>query len=112
MSGFVYFLRCGDFVKIGYSRNPQARIRLMDNYLPLEPIIAAIFPARRAIECKLHRHLSQHRSRGEWFHWCDDIAAITQTGLPDLSHLGPGPWRRRAHTLRLKAAQLADRAAS
>lgn len=93
MSGFVYIIRCGDFVKIGHSKNPKRRIKDMDACLPIEPILLATFPARRFLETRLHFHLRHHRVRSEWFRWCEEIAEIVANGLPDLSgkHFAPIP---------------------
>lgn len=82
MTGFVYFLRCGDFVKIGFSKNPKGRARALAASLPFQIELAAAYPGTFFHEQKLHRLFAPHRARGEWFRLHADIAAVIERGLP------------------------------
>lgn len=65
--GFVYFLRAGDFVKIGFTSHPTGRARELQTGLPggIDFIVAV--SGSREDEQRLHGELSMHHVRGEWF---------------------------------------------
>jgi hypothetical protein len=64
---YVYFLRCGDAVKIGYTTNPSGRLESLKTGLPT-PIDAFVLVAgTEADERALHREFHQQRVHGEWF---------------------------------------------
>lgn len=83
MTAYVYFIRSGAFVKIGYSRDPQKRMRQLDRALATAPELVAIFEGTRSLEHQLHNHLLGHHARHEWFHWCEEIQQIVERGIPD-----------------------------
>lgn len=91
-SGFVYFVRCGDFAKIGFSKSPHVRLHTLRTATPFDFKVAAVHAGTRADEAALHRVLRTHHHRREWFRWCEDIAEIVQHGLPhfDTRQDGPG----------------------
>lgn len=74
MSGSIYFVRSGRFVKIGWTtKNVAARIRTIANALP-EPIeVLGVRPGTRFDEARLHSRFAHCRQRGEWFTDNDDI---------------------------------------
>jgi hypothetical protein len=61
-AGWLYFIRFGDRVKIGYSTNPDARLQA----LPHERVIGVI-PGSRSDEAAWHKLLADFRVVGEWF---------------------------------------------
>lgn len=66
-SGFVYFLRVGAHVKIGFSRNPVARLEAMSTALT-EPITSfVLMPGTMAMEKALHQAVESRRTSGEWY---------------------------------------------
>lgn len=62
LAGWVYFIRFGDRVKVGYTTNPDSRLR----DLPHEEVIG-IVPGTRADEQAWHRLLADFHVVGEWF---------------------------------------------
>lgn len=84
--GFIYFLRCGDFVKIGWSVKPDIRTRALKTANPYQVDVIGVWPARRHYERLLHRQFRnvRHESRREWFVLTPEIFAIAETGLPDI----------------------------
>lgn len=66
--GWVYLIRLGDRVKIGYSANVYGRLR----DLPFEQILALI-PGSFATEHALHRRFEHLRIAGEWFLIAPDL---------------------------------------
>jgi hypothetical protein len=73
---FVYFVRCGDFVKIGSSQWPEYRMKFLQVASPLPMTMIAKFPGYLGHELNAHRQVKQHRHRGEWFHWHPDVEAL------------------------------------
>jgi hypothetical protein len=61
-AGWLYFIRFGDRVKIGYTTNPDARLQA----LPHERVIGVI-PGSRSDEAAWHKLLADYRVVGEWF---------------------------------------------
>jgi DNA-binding transcriptional regulator YdaS (Cro superfamily) len=81
MTGFVYFLRCGDFVKIGYSATPDIRIRALRTGCPYPVELIGIHPGSLADEKYLHRRFSPVHHEREWFRLVDEIRHIALTGF-------------------------------
>mgnify|MGYP001041608876 CR=1 FL=1 len=68
VTGFIYFLWSGNFVKIGYSRGPLRRAEALLTGLAQGVRAFAAVPGSRADERRLHHALTDHRSmHGEWF---------------------------------------------
>ena len=66
-SGYVYFIRCKAFVKIGYATSVPDRKRELGIGNPFDLEIIGAFKAHPSTENDLHRLLRRHRHRGEWF---------------------------------------------
>lgn len=74
MSGFIYAIRCGEFVKLGYATNPWKRrlqIRLCNPY-PCEML--GFSPGTLDDEKALHSKFAEYRHRGEWFRFEGPVA--------------------------------------
>lgn len=82
MTGFVYFLRCGDFVKVGYSRTPDVRVAMLKCATPYKVEKIAVLPGTRAHEQAAHRVLASVHHVREWFHWGPEVQQIITEGLP------------------------------
>jgi len=67
----VYFigtaLRPGKPVKIGFSRDPMARLRTLQTAHSEELRIFATVEGGKGLEAKYHRRWSNRRQKGEWF---------------------------------------------
>lgn len=63
----IYFIRSGDFVKIGYSIDPWGRMASLQtaHHQPLEML--AVMPGEKTDEREIHRRFRNYRERGEWF---------------------------------------------
>lgn len=72
-SGYVYFIRFRDRIKIGYSENPNARL----GNLPVEDVLA-ITPGTMADEHALHAQFAHLRTVGEWFETGEDLMRYIQ----------------------------------
>lgn len=58
---FVYFLRVGKRIKIGYSNDPERRAR------DLQAELIGFAPGGRQLEAALHYDLREYRDRKEWY---------------------------------------------
>ena len=72
----LYFIRSGQYVKIGVSARPWARLAEFQTANP-EPLeMLAIGPGDFGFESELHRLFGEHRGAGEWFHDNERIRAV------------------------------------
>lgn len=90
MTGFVYFLRCGEFVKVGYSRQPKKRLATLQTATPHDVELLGRLPGTMAQERAVHRCLQHLHHRNEWFRMSDDIIALIREGLPSVD-TAPAP---------------------
>ena len=87
MPGFIYVIRCGSFSKIGFSKDPERRLRDLQcaNPLPLELI--GTIPGSLITESRLHAEYRNKHVRNEWFDLTEeDIFRIIGKELYDWSH--------------------------
>lgn len=70
----VYFVRAGDKVKIGFSRNLRRRMIDLQNASPIELELIHTMPGSTFTEHKLHVQFSNQRAGGEWFRYEGPIA--------------------------------------
>lgn len=69
----LYFIRSGQYVKIGVSANPRGRIASIQTGNP-EPVeVLAIVEGDASLEADLHRRLASFRKQGEWFEDCPAV---------------------------------------
>jgi hypothetical protein len=67
-TGFVYFVRTGSFVKIGFtSQNPYARMASLQTGCPIKLKMVGYVFADQELERNLHDELQAYRKEGEWF---------------------------------------------
>lgn len=80
----IYFIRCGEFVKIGKAKNPFHRKHNLQIGSPFLLELLGWFEAEASEEQRLHQKLLGHHVRGEWFRWCDEIEKIVATLNPPI----------------------------
>lgn len=90
----VYLIRAGlaGDVKIGSTANPLNRLRGLQTSHPQKLRLIRLLDGGRKEEAGLHEKFAKHRKEGEWFAFCDEMAA-PDLGLPDLPI--PFPKRKR-----------------
>lgn len=69
----VYFVRVGERIKIGVSRNAISRVQEIAGHLPYGISHVLIIPGTRQDERRLHERFKLYRTRGEWFRACAAI---------------------------------------
>ncbi len=74
--GYVYFLRCGDTVKIGFSKSVPKRVKSLSAATPHETEIVKVIPGTTQTERYFHAHFSAYRQKGEWFRLEGELAAF------------------------------------
>jgi hypothetical protein len=76
MSGFVYFVRCLDRVKIGFSVDPKSRLVKINADAPFPCEMLGVVPVDQFSEADLHTRFSSLRIHGEWFLAASDLLAF------------------------------------
>jgi len=66
-SGFIYFLRSGDLIKIGFATNVQRRISSLQIANPAPLVLLATMKGSPRREKQLHHRFRSLRVSGEWF---------------------------------------------
>ena len=67
MTGYVYAVKSGDAVKIGWARIPERRVAELNVGSASRHELIGYVAGTREQEAECHRLLSPHRIRGEWF---------------------------------------------
>src|SRR5262245_44590203 len=65
--GYVYILKSGNAVKIGFTRNPKNRKKAILTGCSEPGFICKVVLGGRATERHFHERFSKYRLRGEWF---------------------------------------------
>lgn len=65
----------GHPVKIGISCNPERRVSGLQTS-HRQRVLKTIPNGSKKLEAELHRRFDGHRLHGEWFCWCEEIAAF------------------------------------
>jgi hypothetical protein len=66
--GFVYFIVCGELVKIGFSNNPVKRLDNLMTGMPEEVSAFVSVRGTQRDEARLIESFDADRKRGEWFY--------------------------------------------
>ena len=67
MTGYIYAIRAGDRVKIGYSAEPAVRFNKIKADSPLPVRLMGVTPGDLTAEAALHQRFVEYRIHGEWF---------------------------------------------
>jgi len=68
-SGYIYFIQCHDFVKVGLGINPDCRLAQMQVGNPYELKLLRYFKvdSMAEAESRIHQFWLNYHVRGEWF---------------------------------------------
>ena len=66
-SGYVYFFRNGNEVKIGFTSNPQSRQVALRTASAGKAFMARYVEGNMAAERAFHKRFAEYHLRGEWF---------------------------------------------
>lgn len=73
LSAGVYFIKSGNAVKIGMSKDVPGRLRTLRTMSPLPLELLGVIPGGRDEEALLHREWAELRLHGEWFQATPDL---------------------------------------
>jgi T5orf172 domain len=76
--GYIYFVKSGEFIKIGYSRSLEARFHKLRTDVPVALELLHIEQGSVKQEKCFHRRFAAIRSRGEWFHHRPELLAFIE----------------------------------
>lgn len=75
----VYFLRAGEFIKIGKATGtPANRVAALRTGCPFPIEVMGTIAGGLECEIKLHRRFAHIRAHGEWFHAAPDLIAFIE----------------------------------
>lgn len=63
----AYFIKCGEFVKIGKSGNPSERLLTLRTGNPFDLELLHFVEGHQWLESQFHQRFSDYRHRDEWF---------------------------------------------
>lgn len=72
-SDILYFIKAGDFVKIGRTKNMAKRLQWIKGACPLEIRLVASIENEGWSEAAWHKAFRATRVRGEWFHATEEL---------------------------------------
>lgn len=75
----IYLIQCGDFVKIGFSLNPENRFLAIKGMMPYDCTLLYHCKVENAaaLEAELHALFGNKRHKNEWFRLtADDLREI------------------------------------
>lgn len=121
----LYFVRAGEYVKIGVADNVFSRMRALQTGCPMRLECVLLLQGSYDLEMELHDRFRQVHHRGEWFVWTEDVATfvkdsresgddlsgILRSGLEggtDTDDFGAFA-RQLRHSARLSVQDVADR---
>lgn len=87
--GFIYFIACGEFVKIGHSATPRRRPKDFATANPYDCTIIGIMPGGTLDEAKLHERFAHLEHRNEWFHKTPELIQAIDGLCGDWSAVAP-----------------------
>lgn len=79
----VYFIRAGNFIKIGKADNPQKRLQQLQTGSPLKMELVSVIPGGEKEEKKMHAKYAHLRANGEWFHYSPEMKEVTKRKSTD-----------------------------
>ena len=77
----VYFLRCGDRIKIGFSQNVRRRMTELRSGSADDPVLLFTVPGARPLEEYFHKRFEYEHVRREWFSYDGAVKAFIE-GVP------------------------------
>jgi len=68
-SGFIYFIQCHDFIKVGFTDKVSIRLSALQTGCPYELKLFKSIPTSdmERDERLIHNHWKRYEIRGEWF---------------------------------------------
>jgi T5orf172 domain len=74
-AGWVYFIRSGALIKVGYTTDLSKRMRSYNSHNP-DVQLMAVVPGTRDDEAAYHKRFAAQKVRGEWFRLSGSLATM------------------------------------
>lgn len=87
----IYFIRVNEFVKVGHSTNPSARVQTLQTSNPYPVELLGVVPGDTEVEAALHKQLAHLRTNGEWFEDSPEVRDIISHLLAVFPEYTPPP---------------------
>lgn len=88
----VYFVQCGELVKIGTTKNPKRRVSALQIGNPSSLNLIFHIPGDVTVEKSLHERFSAYRKSGEWFRVTGELRAFIDEHLSKRRIFMPSKW--------------------
>lgn len=98
----IYFIRCGDYIKIGTADNPWSRLGTLQTANPSPLKMLAIRPGGGEYEAGLHEAFGEDNVNGEWFRATAELLAFIDETRKDFPHLQKRSAASHSHKARGK----------
>lgn len=87
----IYFITAGNkHVKIGYSANPEKRLKELQTGNPLKLKLVTTIPGSYETEKALHLYFTRNKREGEWFHLTGELGNCLKAAIwPKRKHVEP-----------------------
>lgn len=95
--GFVYFVACGQYLKIGYSHDPRDRVRRMATNNPYDCELVGLLVGGTDLEGEIHGRFRHLHFRNEWFHLTDELLSAVSALCGDWRGLATGAIKSLTH---------------
>jgi len=90
MIGFIYAIRAGELVKLGWSSNPALRLVKIQADNPATCDLLGVLAGTEDDEAALHERFAEFRVRGEWFALVGPVAEfVVRMPLPPRKEPAP-----------------------
>lgn len=76
MSGFIYAIESGDWIKIGFSRKPEQRLNKIASDSPIPCVLLGYWGGTLSDEGAIHKEFRHLHARGEWFVGAPELRAF------------------------------------
>jgi len=76
----IYFIRAGNFIKIGYAVDPYSRLKQLQTGNPQKLELVGYVEGDYETEAHIHSLFADFRVKGEWFELNTDIMAYAEKG--------------------------------
>lgn len=77
----IYFIVCGDLVKIGRASNVRARLASLQTGNPMPMMLLGEIHGDKTVEFDLHQLFYSFRVRGEWFRYDGELRAFIEKAI-------------------------------
>jgi len=89
--GSIYFIECGDFIKIGHASLVDRRFASLQGAIPYELKLLAVTCGSRDFEAKLHRRFAHLLHRNEWFRKAPELMKLIADLQPSVERTANNP---------------------